>query len=68
MIDKIIATIISFFFPGIGEIIQGEQQKGKMMFLIAVIIWCLIVIFGPYIWILEIIYSLYAAYDTYTIK
>lgn len=65
MINSWIATIISFFLPGIGEVIQGEQQKGSMMFLIAIIIWCLVLIIGPYMWGLAFIYSLYAAYDTY---
>ena len=65
MINPIIAAIISFFLPGIGEAIQGEQQKGGMMFLIAVIIWCLIALFGNFIYGIAFIYSLYAAYDTY---
>lgn len=68
MINPLIAAIISFFLPGIGEVIQGKQQRGGMMFLIAIIIWCLIVLFGNYIYGIAFIYSLYAAYDTYRIS
>lgn len=28
MVSPIVAAIISFFFPGIGQVVQGETKKG----------------------------------------
>ena len=32
MVSPIVAAIISFFFPGIGQVVQGETKKGIIMF------------------------------------
>lgn len=71
MINRSLAAIISFIIPGVGEIIQGDSYKGGLMFLIAVIIWCLGYFmgpWGPYFWALSFVYALVAAYDTYNIN
>ena len=38
MVSPIVAAIISFFFPGIGQVVQGETQKGIIMFVAAIVI------------------------------
>lgn len=37
MVSPIVAAIISFFFPGIGQVVQGETKKG-IFFLIFTLI------------------------------
>lgn len=37
MVSPIVAAIISFFFPGIGQVVQGETKKGIIMFVAAII-------------------------------
>ena len=38
MVSPIVAAIISFFFPGIGQVVQGETKKGIIMFVAAIVI------------------------------
>lgn len=67
MSNNILATIISFFLPGIGEMIEGQTYKGGVMFLIAIILWICAYMVTNYFIGVSFIYSLYAAYDTYKI-
>ena len=66
MVSPIVAAIISFFLPGIGQIVQGETKKGAIMFVGAIIISCillmLLVTIGQSIYL---IYPFYTAYDAY---
>ncbi|MCQ2971210.1 hypothetical protein SAMN05216439_0145 [Methanobrevibacter gottschalkii] len=70
MVNPIIAAIISFFLPGIGQIIQGaDVKKGIIMFVIAIILgWLLVNFLGSLGNIIYCIYALYAAYDAYKIE
>lgn len=70
MVNPIIAAIISFFLPGIGQIIQGaDVKKGIIMFVIAIILgWLLVTFLGSLGNIIYCIYALYAAYDAYKIE
>lgn len=65
MVSPIVAAIISFFFPGIGQIIQCETQKGIIMFVVFAIICILHFYVGGMFWIVSLIYSIYTAYDAY---
>lgn len=66
MVNKILATIISFFLPGIGALIQGgDTKKNVGLFAAAIIIWILGLTINPYISYLYVILSIYSAYDTY---
>lgn len=65
MVSPIIAAIISLFFPGIGQIIQGETQKGIIMFVIAIVLGLLSTYVFGLIGIVSFIYAIYAAYDAY---
>ncbi|KZX12998.1 hypothetical protein [Methanobrevibacter oralis] len=66
MVSPIVAAIISFFLPGIGQIVQGETKKGAIMFVGAIIISCILVmLLGTIGQIIYLIYPLYTAYDAY---
>lgn len=70
MVSAIIAAILSFFIPGLGQAINGEVKKGIILFIISIVIGLLLgfiagmtgIIFISY---LGILYSIYAAYDAY---
>ncbi|MCQ2964341.1 MAG: hypothetical protein MJ203_02090 [archaeon] len=59
--NKILFIIISFLFPGIGQIIKGKVIKGILMFIIYIISWLLI--FIPGMGIVRFIYMIYSTYD-----
>ena len=58
MVSPIVAAIISFFFPGIGQVVQGETKKG----IISIILTYALGTIGN---IIYLIYAVYAAYDAY---
>lgn len=79
MVNKWIAAIISFFFAGIGQIIQGQIKKGIIMFGILVVLeliyhWLLNIQtifpegYGSLFGLVVFAYSVYAAYDAYHIS
>lgn len=59
--NKILFIIISFLFPGIGQIIKGKVIKGILMFIIYIISWLLI--FIPGMGIVRLLYMIYSTYD-----
>lgn len=74
MVSPIVAAIISFFFPGIGQVVQGETKKGIIMFVAAIVISIILTYalgtIGNIIYltignIIYLIYAVYAAYDAY---
>lgn len=67
MVNAILAAVLSFFIPGLGQAVAGDIKKGIIFFVIAIIL-AAIVSFVFRSWIVNIIgllYSLYAAYDAY---
>lgn len=67
MVNAIISAILSFFIPGLGQAINGDIQKGVILFVIALVMG-LIASFIFRSWIVGIInllISIYAAYDAY---
>lgn len=70
MVSQVVAAIISFFLPGIGQIVQGgDIKKGAIMFIVAIILsWLLMNYLGTIGSIIYLIYALYAAYDAYKIE
>ena len=66
MANAILAAILSFFIPGLGQAYAGDIKKGIIFFIIAVVIVLLLgLIFRSWvIWIISVLYSLYAAYDS----
>ena len=67
MVNAILAGILSFLIPGLGQAVAGDIKKGIIFFVIAVIIG----IFASFIFrhwvvlIIDLLYALYAAYDAY---
>ena len=67
MVNAILAAILSFFIPGLGQAVAGDIKKGIIFFIIAIVLAIIgAIIFQSWIvYLIEIIYSLYAAYDAY---
>ena len=67
MANAILAAILSFLIPGLGQAYAGDIKKGVIFFVIALVIGCIAtLIFRHWIvWIIDLIYALYAAYDAY---
>lgn len=65
MANPILAAILSFLIPGLGQIYAGDMQKG----LIFIVIWVVLLIVGFFTafltTIINLIFSIYAAYDAY---
>ena len=67
MANGILAAILSFLIPGLGQAYAGDIKKGAIYFVIFLVV-CLVAgwIFRHWIvWLIELIYALYAAYDAY---
>ena len=67
MANAILAAILSFLIPGLGQAYAGDIKKGLIFLVIAIVIWIIAsIIFRHWIvWIIDILYALYAAYDAY---
>lgn len=67
MANAILAAILSFLLPGLGQAYAGDIKKGIIFFIV------FLVIIGLYVYflnklpfnIIELIFGLYAAYDGY---
>ena len=64
MVNPIIAAILSFIIPGLGQIIAGETKKG-IIFVVVAIILVVLSALSIFISIIYFIYAIYAAYDAY---
>ena len=70
MANAILAAILSFFIPGLGQIYAGELQKG-LIFIVILIVIIAIQHFVPdltlsiIIGLIHLGYDIYAAYDAY---
>ena len=68
--NAILAAILSFIIPGLGQAISGDITKGIILFVLFVIM-CAIAAFIFQNWIVYIIniaIRLYAAYDAYVMN
>ena len=67
MANAILAAILSFLIPGLGQAYAGDIKKGIIFFVIAIVIWAIasFVFQHLIVWIIDLIYALYAAYDAY---
>ena len=68
MVNAILAAVLSFFIPGLGQAIAGDIKKGVILFVVAIILgYILMALFGmgTITYIVALIYDLYAAYDAY---
>lgn len=69
MVNSLIAGILSFFVPGLGQALAGNIVKGIIFFIIAVILGIIVgLLFKNWLaHIINVIYALYVAYDAYVI-
>lgn len=67
MANAILAAILSFLIPGLGQAYAGDIKKGIIFFVIAIVIGLFAtMIFRHWVvWIVNMLYALYAAYDAY---
>ena len=67
MVNAILAAILSFLIPGLGQVIAGDVKKGIVFFIVAVVLALVgTIIFRHWVvYLIELIYSIYAAYDAY---
>ena len=62
-----LAAILSFFIPGLGQAIAGDIKKGIIFFVVAIALGIIVklVFKSLFASIINILYSLYVAYDAY---
>ena len=68
MVNAILAAILSFIIPGLGQAIAGDIKNGIIFFIIALVLGTIVtyVLKGAtWGYIIDLIYSIYAAYDAY---
>lgn len=66
MANGILAAILSFILPGLGQLYGGQGLFKTIVFLIiALIFYGIGATTYSFIWILSLIFSIYAAYDAY---
>ncbi|WP_407379936.1 hypothetical protein [Methanobrevibacter sp.] len=67
MVNAILAAILSFFIPGLGQAVAGDIKKGIIFFVVALIIGAIAgFIFKHWVvWLISLAYDIYAAYDAY---
>lgn len=68
--NAILAAILSFIIPGLGQALSGEVKKGVIFFIVGIIIVAIAgLIFRHWvIYIIDLIYCLYVAYDAYNMN
>lgn len=71
MANKYLAVIMSFVIPGLGQAYAGDIKKGIIYFLVAFVALSIIgsffvdSILNSFYYIIDILISIYAAYDAY---
>lgn len=66
--DKLARAVCSFFVPGLGQLMNGEIEKGLAILIIFLVLWIALLSVGIIIvqTIFGIIVRSFAAYDAYT--
>ncbi len=65
MANAILAAILSFIIPGLGQFYCGSMMKGLIFLVIAIILGALTSMVFIYLGIISFIFAIYAAYDAY---
>jgi TM2 domain-containing membrane protein YozV len=47
---NVIAALASFFVPGLGQLIQGRPVKGAIMFVLAALLWLILLGWVIHLW------------------
>ena len=68
--NEILAAILSFIIPGLGQALSGEVVRGIVLFVIATVMLLLATfVFKTWVvYIIDLLISLYAAYDAYMLN
>ena len=67
MASRILALILSLILPGLGQLYGGQGIMKTIVFLvIAFIFYTIGAMTFSFIWLLAVIFNIYAAYDAYT--
>ncbi|WP_405295319.1 hypothetical protein [Methanobrevibacter sp.] len=65
MANAILAAVLSFLIPGLGQAYAGDVKKGVIFFIIAVVLAIISFFTGFLLSIISLIFAIYAAYDAY---
>ena len=68
MVNAILAAILSFIIPGLGQAVAGDIKKGIIFFVILLVIGAIIAFLlngAMWAYVISLIYRIYAAYDAY---
>ena len=67
MVNAILAAVLSFIIPGLGQAVAGDIKKGVIFLVIAIIIGAIATLIFQHwiVWIIDLAYAVYAAYDAY---
>jgi TM2 domain-containing membrane protein YozV len=69
MANAILAAVLSFLVPGLGQIYAGNTKNGILYVILTIIMWVIVYfttgIYGLISRVVDFIYSIYMAYDAY---
>ena len=67
MANAILAAILSFLIPGLGQAYAGDIKKGIIFFVLAIVVWIIATLIFRHwvVYLIDILYCLFAAYDAY---
>lgn len=63
--NPILAAILSFIIPGLGQAILGDVKKGITYFIIAIVLVFVAIFTAGMLGIVLLAFGIYAAYDAY---
>ena len=63
--NPILAAILSFIIPGLGQAIVGDVKKGVIFFVIAIVLLIIAFFTVGMLGIILLVFQIYAAYDAY---
>ena len=66
MANRILALILSLIIPGLGQLYGGQGFIKSIVFFVIAVIFYSLGTMNFLIWILSVIFNIYAAYDAYT--
>ena len=67
MANCILAAILSFFIPGLGQAYAGNIKKGIFFFAVSILVFITIgLVFQEWVYyVVDVLVSIYIAYDAY---
>lgn len=67
MANGILAAILSFIIPGLGQAYAGDVKKGLIFFIVAMVVGLIaFIVFRAWlVYLINLVIGIYAAYDAY---